>query len=263
MSHWEDAGTWTGDGIRREVFFFDSGGTQLYGSLYSALEPSRSVGVLACSSWGVEADRSDPLVRSVALAAARGGGAAMVFHYPGYGDSYGDLASVAMSDLIDAVVHAHEEASRRRPHIEWLLAGYMFGAGVACMAQARVDSSGLLLVQPALRPGGYLKWLADHGRRKPLRFAISEGMAYGYPLPSAILRRAAEIDAAAEEAIAALDVEATVIRHVRPAEQDALPEDFDLVEVEGNWRFGATLHPELVEGAAVWMDRRAREVAKT
>lgn len=259
MSRWDDARTWTGDGIRREVFFFRSNGIDLYGSLYVSAELSRPVGVLACSSWGVEADRSDPLVRSVALGMAGIGGAAMVFHYPGYGDSHGDLAAVTMADLTDAATAAFEEASRRVPEVSWLLAGYMFGAGVACLAQAGIPSSRLLLVQPALRSGAYFRWLADYSRRRPLRFAVTEGMAYGYPLPPRILGQEAEFDLATESALEAAGCEVTAIRYAEPAELEPLPESFDLIEVPGTWRFGATLNPELVEGATAWLNQCSAE----
>jgi predicted alpha/beta hydrolase len=262
MSRWSDASSWSGEGLRREVFFFDSSGTPLYGSLYRG-EPARSrLGLVACGSWGVESDRTDPLVRSVALAVAALGGTAMVFHYPGYGDSYGDLASVGMDDLVEATRAALAEATRRSPDTGWLLAGFMFGASVACLAGERSSVDGMLLVQPALRPGGYFRWLADYGKRQPLRFAVSEGMAYGYPLPSRMLEHADELDEAVAAAPSASSVPTTAIRYAKPAEQEPLREGWELVEADGTWRFGSTLDPPLVEAASAWLGRRAEERAR-
>jgi alpha/beta superfamily hydrolase len=258
MKGWPDCATWTGDGLRREVFFFDSRGTRLYGSLYAGLDPARPIGVVACSSWGAEADRSDPLVRSVALAMARLGGAAMVFHYPGYGDSCGDLASVGLSDLTEAACDAIAEASRRRPGTTWIVAGFMFGASVACLARQRLAKGELLLIQPALQPGRYMRWLAEHSKRQPLRYGVTEGMAYGYPVPRRMLDRAPELDAEAEAALASLEGEATVVRYPEPAEDGSIPARFERVEAPGSWRFGATLDPGLVEAAAGWLERRVK-----
>lgn len=256
MSRWSDASTWAGEGLQREVFFFSSGGTQLYGSLYAAAEPTRPYGVLACSSWGVEADRSDPLVRSVVLAMARLGGAGMVFHYPGYGDSYGDLSSLCLGDLTAAAEDAVAEASRRRPGTSWILAGFMFGAAVAACARAGLGRGDLLLVQPASRPGSYFQWLGDYRKRQPLRQVSTDGMAYGYPLPKRMLERAAELDATAEAALATPTGAGAVVRYAKPDEDGSIPASFERVVAPGNWRFGATLDPGLVEATTGWLERR-------
>jgi hypothetical protein len=261
-SGWDDAGRWVGDGLRREVFFFRSRGVDLYGSLFAATEPSRPVGLVACNSWGVEADRSDALQRSVAFAMAKLGGAGMVFHYPGYGDSYGELASVDLGDLTQAATDAVAAAAERAPGISWILAGFMVGASVASLAQRQVGTERLLLVQPALRPGTYFRWLGDHGRRNPLRFGIVEGMAYGYPLPRRILERAQEADAAVRSAIEEFEGEGVVIRDEAPADEapDLAPDRFERVSVAGAWRFGSLNHPKLAAATVAWLDRATAEV---
>lgn len=265
MNRWSDWAAWTGDGLRREVFFFDSGGTALYGSLYAADEPSRPFGLVACGSWGVEADRSDPLVRSVAIAMARLGGAAMVFHYPGYGDSYGDLASADLSDLAQTARDAVAEASRRRPGLTWVMAGFMFGASVASLARPEATAGPLLLVQPALRPTAYFERLVEGRRALPLpsrrakemlEVGGTSGMAYGYPLPRRMLDPAAGSDAAVEAALAGVDGDAAVVRYAKPAEDGSIPERFERVEAPGAWRFGATLDRELVAAASGWLEQR-------
>jgi alpha/beta superfamily hydrolase len=266
MSRWRDASTWTGDGLRREVFFFHSGGRELYGSLYASTAPSRPFGVVACGSWGVEADRTDPLVRSVALSMARLGGAGLVFHYPGYGDSYGDLAEVGLADLNEAAVDAVEEASRRRPGVAWILAGFMLGAAVACLAQRRAGVERLLLVQPALRPGAYFGRLAggaplaigNGASGETMTVDAAMGMAYGYPIPARIADRAAEADAAVDAALAAFAGEGAVVGQASHDGQDSTPAGFERVEAPGRWRFGSREHPGLGAAAVEWLDRRTR-----
>jgi hypothetical protein len=263
MSRWADAGAWAGDGLRREVFFFRSGGEQLYGSLYAAADLFRPFGVVACGSWGIEADRSDPLVRSVALAMARLGGAGLVFHYPGYGDSFGDLDAVGLEDLSDAACDAVEQASQRLPGIAWAFAGFMLGASVACIAQQRAAVEALLLVQPALRPGAYFRRLADRPRplalgapgREMMEAGVVPGMAYGYPIPRRIVEHAGEADGAVSRALAEFDGEGTVVAHPTPKEPDHVPQRFQRIDVPGGWRFGSRNHPELAAATTNWLDQ--------
>lgn len=264
---WSAASCWEGEGLRREVFFFGSGGTELYGSLYAAVEPSRPFGLVACASWGVEADRCDPLLRSAALSAARLGGAGLVFHYPGYGDSFGDPAAVGLADLGRAACDAVAEASRRRPKLSWTLAGLAFGASVASLAQARAAVESLLLIQPALRPSAYFEQLSRGPRRLKAGFSAGEeiaigttpGIAFGYPVPSRIARSGEGADRAVLAALAAFDGDGAVIRHRSLQEDEPVPPGFERVEVPGAWRFGAQNHRQLAGAVAEWLGRHAGE----
>lgn len=268
-SRWSDAAVWSGEGLRREVFFFRSAGVELYGSLYAAAEPSRPFGVVACQSWGIEADRTDPLVRNVALSMARLGGAGLVFHYPGYGDSFGDLAEVSLADLVSAAADAVEEGSRRCPGLSWILAGFMFGAATAALTRQRQGGE-LLLVQPEPAPGAYLRRLAETTQpvapgpspREMRKAGSFPGMAYGYPVPGRIAAAAAEADAEVAAALAAYEGEGAVVRHAAgaAAPPEALPERLERVEVAGAWRFGSQNHPGLANAAAEWLDRRTQAV---
>jgi hypothetical protein len=266
---WSDAAAWHGDGLRREVFFFRSGGVQLYGSLYVAAERSRPFGFVACGSWGVEADRSDPLLRSLAMRMARLGGAGLVFHYPGYGDSFGDLAEASLADLSAAALDAVEEGTRRCPGIAWIFGGFMFGASVACLAQRRLGPGPLLLVQPALRPTAYFERLQSR-RSLPARVAggaelepgDTPGMAYGYPVPHRIAAASGGADAAVAEALDEYRGEGTVIGHAEPAEAEPALDRFERIDVPGRWRFGAHDYPQLAEAAGEWLRRRTEADAR-
>jgi hypothetical protein len=265
-NRWSDASVWIGDGLRREVFFFRSRGVELYGSLYVAAEISRPFGVVACNSWGVEADRCDPLQRSVALEMARRGGAGLVFHYPGYGDSYGELADLSLMDLGDAAGDAVVEAARRCPGLSWALAGFSLGASVACLARQRAATGPLLLVQPSLRPGAYFQRLAERRRPaapvpasgEPMEAGTTPGMAYGYPIPARIAENAAAVDEAVASALQDFDGEGVVIRHEKPQDTDPVPDRFQQVGVPGTWRFGSQNNPRLASATVEWLDRRTR-----
>jgi hypothetical protein len=261
-----DAGVWRGDGLRREVFFFDSRGVQLYGSLYAAAEISRPFGVVACNSWGIEADRADPMERSIALTMARRGGAGLVFHYPGYGDSYGDSAAVDLAVLTEATLDALAEASRRCPDVAWALAGFRLGASVACLARRGAGVEKLLLVQPALRPGRYFEWLSKRAQplapgpspREMLKVGTTPGMAYGYPIPQPIAERAAEADTAVGAALADFAGEGAVVRREKP-DGGPVPAGFEDIRAPGAWRFGALDNAPLVKASAAWLDRLGRD----
>ncbi|HEX3174208.1 MAG TPA: hypothetical protein VHQ43_08325 [Solirubrobacterales bacterium] len=258
MRTWEDAATWRGAGLRREVFFFGPAEAPLYGSLYSA-EPLRGgPGVLVCASWGYEADRTARLSHYVALSAARGGGAGMVFHYPGYGDSHGpSLAETTLDALADAAASALEEGARRCPQLAWFPAGLMVGAAVACLAQrvSPVAANRLLLVQPALSPEAYFARLAKSTQRVTLGPGRIRDMSFAYPLPAKILAAGPQADASLHEALAAFDGDGAVVRCARPPLDAPVPPGLEELVVDGSWRFGTQDYPALEHGVGEWLAR--------
>jgi alpha/beta superfamily hydrolase len=259
---WGETGSWTGDGLRREAFFFRSGGEQLYGSLYAAASPSTSAAVAVCNSWGFEANQSDPTVHRLALAMARAGGAALIFHYPGFGDSLGELAEATMETLADAAVDAVDEGSRRLPRASWTLAGLMLGASVASLAARRAGAERLLLVQPTLEPSRYFARLERSARRAAARVPARKDNAYGYPLPRRILAAGSEADAAVAEALAAFSGPGAVVRYAEPPRSELVPDSFDDVVLPGAWRFGSKQKPELARKAGDWLRRRNAEAVR-
>lgn len=255
-SRWSDAAVWEGEGLRREVFFFPSRGQKLYGSLYRAASISRRDGIVICPSWGVEADRSNRLMHGLAFGIAEMGGVAMTFHYPGYGDSEGDLADATMESLATAAGDALDEAQRRVPERDWMLAGFTVGASVACLAQHDRAGCGLLLLQPALRPGSYFREIARKAKRASFGEDL-ERLAFGYPAPNAMLDRADESNAAVETALAEFNSEGFAAAYAMPEPPDLLPESFQRVAVPGTWRFGARSQPGLHSAALDWLGSRS------
>lgn len=256
MSTWDDAAAWAGEGLCREVFFFGPPGARLYGSLYAAKEPSRGEGVVVCSSWGYEADRTERLAHRIALAAARAGGAGMVFHYPGYGDSHGaSLATATLGSLAEAGAAAIEEAARRRAGLAWFPAGLMVGASVAVLAQRLCEQAAerLLLVQPALSPSAYFAALEHSARRVTLGPGRIREMSFAYPLPRPILDAGAAADAPVSEALAGFRGEGAVVRHADPPAEATLPERFEERVVAGTWRFATQDSPALERAVGEWL----------
>jgi hypothetical protein len=258
VSRWADDATWSGEGLFREAFFFESGGERLYGSLYRAEALSRPDGMVICPSWGVEADRSSNTMHGLAFAMARLGGAALVFHYPGYGDSGGDLGVATMETLTRAAVDAVGEAVRRLSSLDWQLAGFTFGASVACLAQRQSAARDLLLLQPELRPGTYFRELARKAQRAAFGKDL-ERLAFGYPAPQAILDRASEADAAVAAALAEFEGGGAAVRHQLPEleQPDLLPGRLERLTVPGTWRFGSRAQSELRASALDWLKARA------
>jgi alpha/beta superfamily hydrolase len=257
MADWSDMAAWHGQGLCREVFYFGPAGERLYGSLYSAEAPSRPLGIVVCPSWGVEADRTERLSHGMALAMARTGGAGLVFHYPGHGDSQGDLRRATMDTLVAAAGAAVHEAARRRPDVTWFFAGLMLGASVACRAQEATEPANrLLLVQPALRPSEYFERLARSVREVTLSDGRVESIAYGYPLPAGLREAGPEEDALVARALARFDGDGAVVRCAKPPPDPAVPAQFEEVVASASWRFGVKDYPDLDAAVTGWLDRR-------
>lgn len=258
----DDTGTWVGDGLRREAFFFGFGGGHLYGSLYAAASSTPPpTGAVLVNSWGFEGNQSDRTLHAIALATARAGGAGLIFHYPGFGDSPGDLAEATVEDLVGAAVEALAEGARRLPQTRWELAGTMLGASIASLAAQRAGTERLLLIQPDLRPSRYFARLERSARRAALRVPARAGNAYGYPLPRQILAAGTEVDAAVAEALGGFAGEGAVVRYAEPARDDLVPERFEDVVLPGRWRFGSRQKPALAKAATDWLQRPVLEAA--
>lgn len=264
MGSWSDAGSWRGDELRRETFFFPSRGMAIFGSAYAPADVgSAAFGVVFCNSWGYEGNLAAPQVHWASIAVARAGGVAFHFHYPGFGDSEGEDGTTTIDAMVVAAGDAVAEASRRYPDLSWALGGLMLGASVAALAADRDEVERLLLIQPALRPAVYFARL-EHASRRSLGGPAPEpapGFAYGYRLSPQMIAAAAPADAAVDVALAGFGGEGAVVCHRKPASVAGAPERFDEVRVEGVWRFGARARPPLAHAAASWLCERARVAA--
>jgi hypothetical protein len=253
VGRWDEMGAWTGDGLRREAFFFRSGGTDLFGSLYAAEPLTSGLGVAICNSWGVEADQASRVVHPLALEVARGGGAGLIFHYPGFGDSGGAPEEATMEAMAGAAVAAVREGERRLPGSSWILAGLALGASVACMALEEARPEALLLAQPALRPSEYFGGLTGRARRVAGLSPSGTDTLFGYPASEALLRSAARADEAVASALGRCEQPGAVVRYSSPEGTDEVPDRFERISIDGTWHFAARDNSKLGRGAAKWL----------
>lgn len=259
VGRWDEIDRWSGDGLRREVFFFSGDGFELYASLYAAEPISRPRGVALCNSWGIEADQANRLVHPLALEAARAGGAGLVFHYPGYGDSQGDPQRTTIEAMAGAAAAAVEEGRRRLPPLAWALAGLMLGASVAALAAETVRPEALLLVQPALQPSEYFADLEKRSARIAAVTRSGDDTLFGYSASPTLLSSAAGADERVAAALAGFTGRGAVVRYSAPKGTDEVPDDFERIEIDGTFRFAAPHDVKLGEATAGWLKTYVRE----
>jgi pimeloyl-ACP methyl ester carboxylesterase len=248
-SAWSDAAVWADDDLHREVFFFEAGGEELFGSLYASKHRSRAVGLVLCSSWGIEAHRMCRVTDALARKAAQLGGAALLFHYPGYGDSTGLPERNTIESLVAAGVAAAAEASGRQPELTWGFAGVRLGASVAALAQRAAGMRHLLLIQPALDPKRYFEEMLANASRAMLGRGRGSKVAFGYPVPEAILHHPSVAFDVSRE-LSEFDGErAVTVQYRTPTIEEPALERFERVTVSGKWHFGLRNYPDLKRGA--------------
>jgi alpha-beta hydrolase superfamily lysophospholipase len=217
--------TVTRDGLRREAFFFRSGDDSLYGSMYVASPALVSAGVVICPGWGWEHNAMIDGAHRLAMGQARRGGAAMLLHWPGHGDSGGDPEEATIERLVEATVAAVATAIARIPEVSWRLVGIRLGAAAAVLAADSVDVGGLLLVQPALDP--------EHWFTELERMAGQAGGWFGgFPLSPAV--RASARSISVEGALRRFDGKGAAARYIAPPV--TLPPRFVTRSVPGQWR---------------------------
>jgi hypothetical protein len=240
---WAEAGVWAASGLRREVLFFRSGPDRLYASLYASDSP-RSFGVVICPSWGVDMIRGQSLAHAVARGLAESGGAGLVFHWPGHGDSEGLPETATMPRLGDAAVDAVATAHRMIDG-DWGLVGVGVGAHPASEAAASEGVPVLLLLQPAVDLAAHFSRLRRAAR------GASPGWASGHPLPNGVRSSAAAADLG--EAMSRAVGRRAVMRYAAP-EPERGPPGAEMVTVRGDWRREAARgHPGLAAAALAWL----------
>ncbi len=258
MSRWGESESWVGENLRREAFFFPSRGDELYGSAYAPPSSDPPLGMVFCNSWGFEGNQASRIGHWVSYGLALAGAVGFSFHYPGFGDSHGDLAAATLDRLAAAAVDAAGEAARRFPGTRWVLVGPMLGASVAALAADRgAQAERLVLVQPALRPSEYFERLERASRRSLGNPPSAQGYAYGYPLGEALLESAAAGDAAVDAALGGFDGDGIAIAYETPADLPGVPSRFEQRRAPGVWRFGKEDTPELIRATSAWLRKES------
>src|SRR2546430_2704238 len=183
-----DTAILTLDGIHREMAFVPSGTARLYASLYAGSPPRLGSAFVIVPSWGVELGALQDLAHDLAAELARLGGACVLYHAPGHGDSTGNPAALTPSELVRAAVDVAGWARSRASDWNWNFAGLRLGAAVAAMAATLTEELAanpdpvLLLVQPALDPVTYVRGVEAAAARTGARDA--GGLLFGHPRPA-------------------------------------------------------------------------------
>lgn len=251
VARWSDWGSWSTESLRREAFFVESHDTSLYASLYAhpRVDPG-SPGVVICQSWGIEADRTAGFAHELALEIARLGGVALLFHYPGYGDSTGATTPISLDGLADAVTAVAQDLRQRFDELELIVVGLMLGAAVAVTAAAALEPRRLLLVQPAFSPPTYFDELISRAERGRLGAPSTGAFAFGYPIPDRLRNNG---PAATARTLTQLQDRTTIIRYSEPVLNEPVARSIERIDIEGTWRFGVGRHPELLAAAIGWV----------
>jgi len=250
MAAWSDSAEWSGQGLRRSVFYFASRGNLLYGSMYEAEAPSIGLGLAISPSWGFEVTSQQNLAHALAIRIARLGGAALVFHPPGHGDSQGDPEELSMDALVAATTDAVAEGRARAPAFAWALAGVRLGAAVAALAAGRAGTDLALAIQPAFDPMAFFGQLQLAAHRTALVGGTTTSMVFGHALPQQLIDSANQADLGA--ALSSLEGTRAVVRFERPSDV-CIPDGFEDLVVRGEWSPRGIANGALVERASVWL----------
>jgi hypothetical protein len=231
MNPWDDASSWEGDGVRREVFLFASGTDELYGSMYGSVEPRAEIRLVICTGWGHDFIQLNELNHLIALGVSRLGGAALLFHPPGLGDSTGSMRTLTVQAHAAAALDAAAEAARRTGLEGWGFVGVKLGASSAVLAAVQAEASLLAMIDPALDLPSHFEQLRRRARRLALG-QMDDRTLFGHPLPEA-----AEFDLPARsplEALGGFAGRSGIIRWSHPPTRE-FPEGPEAVVVPGSF----------------------------
>ena len=242
------ASTWTGAGSVRNVFTFGSGDVELYGSLYAPSDPV-SVGVVVCPAWGAEARAGERLCRSFARRVAGRGGAALVFDWPGQGESGVEPEKTQLSDLVAATVAAVSQVKGRLPVDRVALGGFRLGASIAALSSEVESVDGLVFMQPVWDPGAHFASVERASKRAGLGAKAPDGWAFGFPFPATL--GFADSNVRVLKALADFAGPAAAFGYGSDASP---PPSVEFVELTGDWKQAAAREDgRLGEAAAAWV----------
>ena len=243
--------TWQGEGLKRDLISFRSGEIELYGSLYAGAEVGSGPAVVICPPWGVEARQADWLARSLARGAAACGGAALVFDWPGQGESGGEPEQITLEDLIAAAGDAAAVLRARCDRSPLVLAGIRVGAAVAALATSYVSADALILMQPVWDLADHFASVEKASARAALGKSAYPGWAFGFPLPSL-----ESFASTGDRVIAAVENYAgskVALQHG----SDEPAASIERIDVPGEWRHSvATNDSRLTDAAREWLVAR-------
>jgi hypothetical protein len=257
-----DTAVLTLDGMHREMAFVPSGPARLYASLYAGSPPRLASAFVIVPSWGVELGALQDLAHELAAELARLGGACVLYHAPGHGDSTGDPSALTPHELVRGAVDVAEWARSRASDWRWNLAGLRLGAAVAAMAASLTDeitahpNPVMLLVQPALDPATYFREVETSATRAGARVDTG-GLLFGHPRPA--VQAWSEVTNEVASGLAGFPgrIGAVVFdgaRHPSSA-SPSLPDRAERLPVDARWRplLPRADRARAVQAAAAWV----------
>jgi hypothetical protein len=252
MNPWANLSLWQGDGVRRVLFNFNSGPDALYGSLYAAMEPERDLRLVICPGWGFDFFQMNDLMHALALGVARLGGAAVLFHPPGHGDSRGSIEELTVDRNVAAAIDAAAEGQRHAGGDTWDFAGIRIGAAVASLAAASASGRLLPLIDPVLDLPVHFEAITRRAKRLSLGRPDAPSL-FGHPLPK---RAMAELPARSpREAVSAFGGVAATIHFADDVVERDLGDRVEDVSIPGKLSNPAKLEEQeaLADAALQWI----------
>jgi exosortase A-associated hydrolase 2 len=139
------------------AFFFEHAGHRLYAYLHVPVITGKKTGCVLVHPLMEERQDAHPVLRDLADAMAEKGFATLRVDLHGCGDSSGEWEDATIEAWLNNIVGAAEQLRQRTGVESIVLAGLRFGATLAAMAASATRASAVVMVQPIVRGGGYIK----------------------------------------------------------------------------------------------------------
>jgi pimeloyl-ACP methyl ester carboxylesterase len=147
------------EGIEERAFHMPSGDGWCLAMAYIPQEP-RPPGFVMCHSYALEFTSLRRVERTVARGLARIGHPVLIFHHRGYGDSGGTLAEATLEGHLEDARTAADRLAEDTGVTATGVVGMRFGALIAGLLAREGSLDHLVLVNPVLHGGRYVRQMA-------------------------------------------------------------------------------------------------------
>lgn len=143
-----------------EAFFFGPDNQQVFATYHPPVQGGSETLTVICPPLFSDYMRTQLALREIAVSLAEKGQHVLRFDFRGTGDSFGDLAEVAVSDWVEDIAHAVREGREISGSSRVHLLGVRASALLACAAARNsADIQRLVLWDPVPDGAGYLQLL--------------------------------------------------------------------------------------------------------